>query len=38
MRGKRRQNSTLLALIAALIGATALPIAQSLPGIVDLGM
>jgi hypothetical protein len=38
IRGKRRQNRTLLALIAALIGVAALPIAQSLPGIVDLGM
>jgi len=38
MRGQRRQNRTLVALIATLIGAAALPLAQALPGIMDLGM
>lgn len=37
MRGQRRQNRTLVALIATLIGA-ALPLAQALPGVIDLGM
>ena len=38
MRANRRPNTTLMTLIATLIGAAALPLAQSLPGIVDLGM
>jgi hypothetical protein len=38
MRGNRRPNTTLMTLIATLVGAAALPIAQSLPGVVDLGM
>ncbi len=38
MRGNRRPNTTLMTLIATLVGAAALPIAQSLPGIFDLGM
>lgn len=38
MRGKRRSNGTLMTLIAALIGAAAMPLAQSLPGLLDLGM
>ena len=36
MRGKRRSNR-LMALVATLIGAAALPLAQ-LPGVFDIGM
>lgn len=38
MRGKRRSNLTLKALVASLIGAAALPLAQTLPNVLDLGM
>jgi hypothetical protein len=38
MRAKRRPNRTLTAFAAVLIGAAALPLAQSLPGVIDLGM
>lgn len=38
MRTHRRANGTLVALAATLLGAAALPLAQSLPGVVDLGM
>ena len=38
MRSNRRPNTTLMTLIATLVGAAALPIAQSLPGVIDLGM
>jgi hypothetical protein len=38
MRGNRRPNTTLMTLIATLVGAATLPIAQSLPGMFDLGM
>jgi hypothetical protein len=38
MRSNRRPNHTLMTLIATLVGAAALPIAQSLPGMFDLGM
>ncbi len=38
MRSNRRPNATLMTLIATLVGAAALPIAQSLPGMFDLGM
>jgi hypothetical protein len=38
MRGQRHQNRTLVALIATLIGAAALPLAQALPAVIDLGM
>ena len=38
MHSNRRPNTTLMALIATLVGAAALPIAQSLPGMFDLGM
>jgi len=38
MRSNRRPNTTLMTLFATLVGAAALPIAQSLPGIFDLGM
>jgi hypothetical protein len=38
MRANRRPNNTLMGLIATLVGAAALPLAQSLPGIIDLVM
>src|SRR5436853_505766 len=38
MQSNRRPNTTLMTLIATLVGAAALPLAQSLPGMVDLGM
>ncbi|MGO4717123.1 hypothetical protein [Bradyrhizobium sp. 2TAF24] len=39
MRGKRRNNRKLLTLVAGLIGAaTTLPLAQSLPGLLDFSM
>jgi len=38
MRSNRRPNTTLMALIASLVGAAAVPLVQSLPGMVDLGM
>ncbi len=38
MRSNRRPNTTLMTFIATLVGAAALPIAQSLPGMFDLGM
>src|SRR6187431_128406 len=37
MRGKRRINQRVTALVATLIGAAALPLAQ-LPGMLDMGM
>src|ERR1700712_2445891 len=37
MRGNRRSNQTLMALIATVIGATAMPLAQ-LPSVFDIGM
>ena len=37
MRGKRRINHRLMALVATLIGVAALPLAQ-LPGMLDMGM
>src|ERR1700689_2094437 len=37
MRGKRRGNRTLMALVATLIGAAALPLTQ-LPNVFDIGM
>ena len=37
MRGKRRSNKTLAAMVATVVGAAALPLAQ-LPNIIDLGM
>ena len=37
MRGKRRSNQTLAAMVATVVGAAALPLAQ-LPSIIDLGM
>ena len=38
MRGKRRRSSRLMSLVAALVGAATLPMVQSFPGIIDLGM
>jgi hypothetical protein len=37
MRGKRRSNRTLMTLVATIIGAATLPLAQ-LPNVVDIGM
>ena len=37
MRGKRRSNRTLMTLVATLIGAATLPLAQ-LPNVFDIGM
>ena len=37
MRGKRRINHTLAAMVATLVGAAALPLAQ-LPNVLDMGM
>jgi hypothetical protein len=38
MRGKRRSNRALTILAVTLIGAATLPMVQTLPGFVDLGM
>lgn len=38
MRGKRRSNRALMALVTTLIGAATLPLAQTLPNFLDLGM
>jgi len=38
MRGNRRPNTTLMALTATLLGAAALPLAQTLAQIIDLGV
>jgi hypothetical protein len=37
MRGKRRSNRTLMTLVATIVGAAALPLAQ-LPNVFDIGM
>ena len=37
MRGNRRRNQTLMTLVAAIVGATALPLAQ-LPNVFDIGI
>jgi phosphoserine phosphatase len=37
MRGKRRSNRTLKSLVATIVGAAALPLAQ-LPNVFDIGM
>ncbi len=37
MRGKRRGNRTLMSLVATIVGAAALPLAQ-LPNVFDIGM
>ena len=38
MRGKRRSNHTLAAMVATLVGAAALPFATQLPNVLDIGM
>ena len=38
MRGKRRSNHTLAAMVATLLGAAALPLATQLPNVLDIGM
>ena len=37
MRGKRRSNHTLMRMVATVVGAAALPLAQ-LPNVFDIGM
>ena len=37
MRGKRRSNRLLMSMVAAVIGTIALPLTQSLPGLLDMG-
>ena len=37
MRGKRRSNRTLLSLVATIVGAATLPLAQ-LPNVFDIGL
>jgi hypothetical protein len=37
MRGKRRSNRTLMRLVATIVGAATLPLAQ-LPNVFDIGM
>lgn len=38
MRGKRHGNRRLLAIVASFVGATALPLAQHVPNVIDIGM
>jgi hypothetical protein len=38
MRGKHRTNRKLMAMVATLIGAAALPLAQQLPQVFDIGL
>jgi hypothetical protein len=38
MRGKRQGNRRLMAMVATFVGATALPLAQQLPNVFDIGM
>jgi len=38
MRGTRRNNRTLMRLVATLIGAATLPLAHTLPNVLDFGM
>jgi hypothetical protein len=38
MRGKRRGNHTLKALVATLVGAATLPLTSPLPNVFDIGM
>jgi hypothetical protein len=38
MRGKRRSNRTLMAMVATFVGAAALPLAAQLPQVFDIGM
>jgi hypothetical protein len=37
MRGKRRSNRALMSLVATIVGAATLPLAQ-LPGVLDIGL
>jgi hypothetical protein len=37
LRGKRRSNRTLMRLVATIVGAATLPLAQ-LPNVLDIGM
>ena len=38
MRGKRRSNRILMALVATIVGAATLPLATQLPNVFDIGM
>jgi hypothetical protein len=38
MRGKRRRNRTLMTMVATFVGTAALPLAQQLPNVFDIGM
>jgi hypothetical protein len=38
MRGKHRSNRKLMAIVTVLLGAAALPLAQQLPTLLDIGM
>jgi hypothetical protein len=38
MQGKRRSNRTLMAMVATIVGTTALPLAAQLPNVFDIGM
>jgi hypothetical protein len=38
MRGKQRTNRTLMALVATIVGAAAVPLATQLPKVFDIGM
>jgi hypothetical protein len=38
MRGKQRSNRKLMAMVATLLGAAALPLAQQLPQVFDIGL
>jgi len=38
MRGRHRSNRKLMALVATLVGAAALPLAQQLPTLLDIAM
>ena len=38
MRGKPRRNRALMTMVATFLGVTALPIAQQLPNVFDIGM
>ncbi len=38
MRGKQRTNRILMALVATIVGAAAVPLATQLPKVFDIGM
>jgi hypothetical protein len=38
MRGKQRRNRALMTVVATFLGVTALPLAQQLPNVFDIGM